>query len=85
MSEKKIVEAKGKIEGLLRRVEMVVKVKGLVSVVGFIVSFGLAEGRLARFCARFVKVKDGAFGGGLIASCGLAGGGSARFYTRVSW
>ena len=50
-----------------------------------IISFKLSEGIVTRFYARFVKVKDGAFGGGLIASCGLAGGGSARFYTRVSW
>ena len=58
MSEKKIVEAEGKIEVLLRRVEKVVKVKGFVSVVGLIVSFGLAEGRSARFYTRFIKVKE---------------------------
>ena len=58
-------------------------VEGLLSVVGLIVSFGLAEGRVTRFYARFVKVKDGVSGVGLIISCGLAVGGSARFYTRV--
>ena len=49
MSERKIVKAEGKLEVLLRRVEQVVKVKELVSVVGLIVSFGLAVGRSARF------------------------------------
>ena len=71
MSEKKIVEAEGKIEVLLRRVEKVVKVKGLVSVVGLIVSFGLAEGRSARFYMRFIKGSargKGHLGGGGLAS-----------------
>ena len=56
--------------------------EGLLSVVGLIVSFGLAEGRVTRFYARFIKVEDCASGVGLIISCGLAVGGLARFYTR---
>ena len=56
MSERKIVKAEDKLEVLLRRVGQVIKVKELASVVGLIISFGLAVGRSARFYTRFSSI-----------------------------
>jgi hypothetical protein len=55
--ERKIVKAEGKLEVLLRRAGQVVRVKELASVVGLIISFGLAVGRSARFYTRFSSIE----------------------------
>ena len=55
--ERKIVKAEEKLEVLLQRVGQVIKVKQLASVVGLIISFGLAVGRSARFYTRFSSIE----------------------------
>ena len=55
--ERKIVKAEGRLEQLLVQVGKKVKVKELASLVGLIISFGLAVGRSARFYTRFATIK----------------------------
>ena len=51
--ERKLVKAEEKLEELLKSVGKKVKVKAISSIVGLIISFGLAVGRAARFHTRF--------------------------------
>ena len=55
--ERKIVKAEEKLEWLLAQVGKEVKVKELGSLVGLIISFGLAVGRAARFYTRFATIE----------------------------
>ena len=55
--ERKIVKAEGRLEQLLVQVGKKVKVKELASLVGLIISFGLAVGRSARFYTRFATIE----------------------------
>ena len=55
--ERKIVKAEGKLELLLAQVGNDVKVKELASLLGLIISFGLAVGRSARFHTRFSTIE----------------------------
>ena len=54
--ERKILKAEGKLELLLAKVGKAVKVRELSSMVGLIISFGLAVGRAARFHTRFATM-----------------------------
>ena len=54
--ERKIVKAEGKLEELVQQEGQSVKVKELASLVGLIISFGLAVGRSARFYTRFSSI-----------------------------
>ena len=51
--ERKLVKAEQKLEELLKAVGKRIKVKTICSIVGLIISFGLAVGRAARFHTRF--------------------------------
>ena len=55
--ERKILKAEGKLELLLAQVGQDVKVKELASLVGLVISFGLAVGRSARFYTRFSTIE----------------------------
>ena len=55
--ERKIVKGEGKLELLLAQAGKEVKVKELGSLVGLIISFGLAVGRSARFYTRFSTIE----------------------------
>ena len=55
--ERKILKAEGKLELLLAQAGQDVKVKELASVVGLVISFGLAVGRAARFYTRFSSIE----------------------------
>ena len=55
--ERMIVKAEGKLELLLAQAGKDVKVKELGSLVGLIISFGLAIGRSARFYTRFSTIE----------------------------
>ena len=72
--ERKIVKAEGKLETLVQREGQAIKVKELASVVGLIISFGLAVGRSARFYTRFSSmevaraVEVGGWGASLVLS-----------------
>ena len=53
VTEQKVVKAEKKLDQLLLKVGKKVKLRELSSVVGLIISFGLAVGRSARFYTRF--------------------------------
>ena len=55
--EEKLLRAEEKVNFILRKVGKAVKVKELSSVVGTIISFGLALGRVARFHTRFSSMQ----------------------------
>ena len=55
--DRKIVKAESKLELLLAQVGKDVKVKELASLLGLIISFGLAVGRSARFHTRFSTIE----------------------------
>ena len=57
MPERKIAKAEDKLEALQSRAGQAVKVRELASVVGLIISFGLAVGRSARFYTRFSSIE----------------------------
>ena len=57
LPERKILKAEEKLEALLAKVGKPVKVRELSSVVGLIISFGLAVGRSARFHTRFATME----------------------------
>jgi hypothetical protein len=54
--ERKILKAVGKLELLLAQAGQDVKVKELASLVGLVISFGLAVGSSARFYTRFSTI-----------------------------
>ena len=55
--EQKVVKAEKKLDELLLKVGKKVKLRELSSVVGLIISFGLAMDRLARFYTRFFTIE----------------------------